>query len=95
MDLFRYLVLETRGGETRSRILELLLARPRNAHEIARELGLNYGTIVAHLRKLVRGNLVIALTADRYAQGFGVAPIVRQNAQILQTLRQSADLSGA
>lgn len=91
LDLLRYLVLETRGGETRARILELLLERPRNSHEIARELGLNYGTVTGHLRRLVRGNLVLALTAERYAQGFGVAPIVRENARLLRNPRRRDD----
>lgn len=87
LDLLRYLTNGTRGGETRSRLLSLLLERPRNAHKIARELGLNYGTVVGHLRKLVRAGLVIPLTAERYSQGFAVAPVVRQHAQVLRSER--------
>src|SRR2546426_5446201 len=44
LELLRVLVLGSRGGQNPGRILGALLECPRNAFEVAKELGLNYGT---------------------------------------------------
>jgi len=47
-----YLFVASRGGANRVRIVRELRARPRNANELAEELGVDYNTITHHLEML-------------------------------------------
>ncbi len=53
-----YWLLSTSGGINRGRIIELLMQKPMNAHEISEALGLDYKTVRHHLRVLEKNNLV-------------------------------------
>ncbi len=86
LELMRFLLAGSRGGRNRGRILELLLDCPRNAHEISRELGLNYGTVTMHLRTLSDAGLIVSLNPGRYGQGFAPSPVLRRNPRILEGL---------
>lgn len=48
----------SRGGPTRTRIMQALLERPRNPHQLARHLGLDYKTVEYNLRVLIKHVLV-------------------------------------
>ena len=85
-ELLQFLLFGARGGPNRGRILLLLLERPQNAHEIAKRLGLNYGTVKTHLTTLMGAGLVVALTSSRYARGYALAPVLRRNPRALQGL---------
>ncbi|MFQ5839074.1 MAG: ArsR/SmtB family transcription factor [Thermoplasmata archaeon] len=61
-----FLIAGSRGGYNRARILKLLAERPRNAHQIAEKLGLNYKTVVHHLKLLLRHDLVVNPIKDEY-----------------------------
>ena len=54
-----YVFATTRGGSTRIRIVELLLARPFNMHQISKELGMDYKTIQHHIKILVENEIII------------------------------------
>ncbi len=56
--LLWHLLVGTRGGLTRGRILELLADRPYNANELAKSLAMDYKTIRHHLRVLEKNRLV-------------------------------------
>jgi predicted ArsR family transcriptional regulator len=47
-----WLILGTRGGVNRARIIKILNERPYNAHQIAELLELNYRTIRHHMKIL-------------------------------------------
>ena len=53
-----YLLAGARGGPNRSRILEALESRPRNANQLAEDLDLDYTTVRHHLDLLVEHDLV-------------------------------------
>jgi DNA-binding transcriptional ArsR family regulator len=53
-----YLLAGTRGGENRARILAAVGERPRNPHQLAEALDLNYSTVRHHLDVLERNDLV-------------------------------------
>jgi len=74
-----FLVLDMRGGTNRARILKLLLECPRNAYSLSRELGLNYGTVTSHLRKLVRYGVVVPVTPGPYARGYAASQSLVRN----------------
>lgn len=48
MELFTLLIGET-GGKTRMRILDAILAMPKNANQLSKQLNLDYKTITYHL----------------------------------------------
>jgi len=53
-----YLLVGTRGGENRVRMIRALSDRPKNANQLAEELDLDYNTVRYHLEKLVDHNVV-------------------------------------
>lgn len=54
----RWLLVESRGGAIRSRILLLLHDKPTNIHRISKELNLDYKTVKHHLSVLEANGLV-------------------------------------
>jgi DNA-binding transcriptional ArsR family regulator len=54
----------TRGGPNRARILRMLDERPRNANQLAEDLGLAYNTVRHHLDVLERNGIVVSGDAD-------------------------------
>ncbi len=66
--LLWHLLVGTRGGLTRGRIIQLLADRPYNANALAEALGMDYKTIRHHLRVLERDSIV----APSKEQGYGV-----------------------
>jgi predicted ArsR family transcriptional regulator len=70
-DIIWYLLAGTRGGHMRSRILYALQGHPRNAHQLAQKLGVDYTTIQHHLKLLLEHQLVEALPQKtRYGQPY-------------------------
>ncbi|NHN46818.1 winged helix-turn-helix transcriptional regulator [Halostella sp. JP-L12] len=53
-----YLLIGTRGGETRTKILQVLDQQPRNTNQIAEEVNLDYKTVKHHLDVLQENNIV-------------------------------------
>ena len=52
------------GGTTRVRIIRAIDERPRNANQLADELGMDYTTIRHHLDVLMENNMVERPTDD-------------------------------
>ncbi len=73
--LLWHLVAGTRGGVNRARILVRLKERPRNANELAGELGLDYKTIRHHLKVLRRNDLVMA-SEEAYGTLYALSPTI-------------------
>lgn len=59
-----YLLVGTRGGRNRVRIIRSLSERPRNANRLAGELDLDYNTVRHHLDTLVEHDVVEAGDSD-------------------------------
>jgi len=53
-----YLLAGTRGAKNRARIIRVLDERPRNANQIAEELGVDYNPVRHHLDMLVDHDVV-------------------------------------
>lgn len=58
--LLWYVFAGSRGGATRVRIVQALMEEPRNTHELARHLGMDYKTIQYNLRVLDKHRYVVA-----------------------------------
>jgi len=59
-----YLLAGTRGGKNRARIINSLSERPRNANQLAEELGIDYNTVRHHLDMLSDHDVVEKGDAD-------------------------------
>lgn len=60
-----YLIAGTRGGDTRARIIDLLIQRPYNANQLSKELGMDYKTIRHHIDVLLKHNIIVT-EGDKY-----------------------------
>lgn len=54
-----YLIVGSRGGETRARIIEALIKNPCNAHKLSERLKLDYKTIQHHLNLLEKHRVLV------------------------------------
>jgi len=63
--LLEYLFSGTKGGYTRLRVIMLLLERPFNTHQLAKELGLDYKAVQHHMKVLEKNNMVTKI-GERY-----------------------------
>ncbi len=71
--LLWHLVVGTRGGINRARMLVLLKDRPYNANSLAQELQLDYKTVKHHLNVLTRNDLVM-ISAEEYGTLYFLTP---------------------
>jgi len=53
-----WLLIASRGGDTRIKILSLILNDPMNKNELSKSLGLNYRTVTHHLNVLIKNNII-------------------------------------
>jgi len=59
-----WLLIASRGGDTRAKILKVLIETPMNKNELSKKLSLNYRTIAHHLKVLQENKIVYE--DDRY-----------------------------
>lgn len=76
--LLSYLFEGTRGGTNRLRIMLLLTERSLNAHQIAKELGLDYNSIEHHIAILEKNNM-ISRVGPRYGAMFFLSTFLEVN----------------
>ena len=80
--LLLYLFTGTRGGFTRLRIIMLLLQRPYNTHQLAKELDLDYKAVQHHMQVLEKNNLVSKL-GQKYGAIFNLSNFLEYNISAL------------
>jgi len=76
--LFWFLFVESRGANSRIRIISVLRNMPRNRNQLSTELDLDYKAIQHHLKVLEKYNLVIK-TGNRYGLTFCVSGLFENN----------------
>jgi predicted transcriptional regulator len=64
----------TKGGTKRIKIIELLRRRPYNSHQLSRELGVDYRTILHHMKILVDNQIVMS-DEKKYGEMFFLTEI--------------------
>ena len=65
-NLMFYLLEGTRGGETRTRILDALFKRPMNKNQLAKTVKLDYKTVEHHLKLLVENDFLSIIKKGSY-----------------------------
>lgn len=73
--LLWWLLVGTRGGPTRARIIHSLEKNPQNANQLAQTLGLDYKTIRHHLQILVENRFLVT-AGDGYAKVYFPSPVL-------------------
>ncbi len=86
--LLWYLIAGTRGGVNRARILEALRERPRNAHQLGEDLGLDYRTVRHHLELLERNGLLSRPAKDAYAAPYFLSAVLEANYADFEEVRR-------
>jgi DNA-binding transcriptional ArsR family regulator len=86
--LLWFLIAGTRGGPNRARIIEALHARPRNANQLATDLGLDYRTIRHHLDVLQRNGLLTRPVGEAYAAPYFLSAYLDGNFGIFEEIRR-------
>jgi DNA-binding transcriptional ArsR family regulator len=83
--LLWWLITGKRGGVNRARIIKNLHDRPYNAHQLSKELDLDYKTVRHHIKILVDNN-VIKPTGDSYSKLYFLTDELEDNYEIFQEI---------
>ncbi|TLZ62633.1 MAG: winged helix-turn-helix transcriptional regulator [Methanobacteriota archaeon] len=84
--LIWFLLAGTRGGANRARILAALRDRPRNANQLAEGLGLNYRTVLHHVRLLLEHGLITTPAQDAYGAVYFLTSQMEKNIELLDRI---------
>jgi DNA-binding transcriptional ArsR family regulator len=76
--LLWWLLVGTRGGGTRARIINCLKEKPQNAHQLTLSLQLDYKTIRHHLH-ILEDNHIIITQGDGYAKAYFLSPLLESH----------------
>ncbi|MDE1842380.1 MAG: winged helix-turn-helix transcriptional regulator [Thaumarchaeota archaeon] len=77
-NLFWLVFAASRGGQNRIRLIFALKRSPLNAHQITKELDLNYRAIQHHLNVLEKNNLISHI-GQKYGTNYFLAPLLEEN----------------
>ncbi|HJT10070.1 MAG TPA: winged helix-turn-helix domain-containing protein [Candidatus Nitrosotalea sp.] len=84
-NLLFFVFASSRGGENRARIMNTLQNSPRNANQLANDLGLNYRAIQHHLEVLEKNNLITKI-GEKYGATWFVSPFFEANKEAYDEL---------
>lgn len=73
-----WLIIGSKGGENRARIILELNKRPYNANKLAQELSLDYKTIRHHMDVLIENNIVKS-TGEKYGALYFLSDEMEKN----------------
>lgn len=84
-----WILVGSKGGQTRARILEILSEKTMNANQLAETLELNYHTITYNINVLIKNRLIDA-QGPRYGQVYTPSKIFTSNASAFKKLIEAA-----
>jgi len=87
--LLWYLLAGTRGGVNRIRIIEALLERPYNAHQLSEELELDYRTMRHHLDVLTKNHILARPEGKAYGSMYFVAGSFEEHTDVFDKIKDS------
>lgn len=76
--ILMWLILGTKGGYNRARIIQLLNERPYNKHQLSEKLDLNYRTITHHLSLFEEMNIVETM-GKNYGMVYFLSDTMKEN----------------
>lgn len=87
--LLWYLLAGTRGGLNRIRIIDALLERPYNAHQLSEELELDYRTMRHHLDVLTKNHVLSRPEGKAYGSMYFVSGAMEPYMDVFEKIRSS------
>jgi DNA-binding transcriptional ArsR family regulator len=87
--LLWYPLAGTRGGLNRIRIIEALLERPFNAHQLSEELELDYRTMRHHLDVLTKNHVLARPEGKAYGSMYFVSGGFEEYMEVFEQIRSS------
>ena len=83
--LLGWLIAGTKGGITRSKIIESLKEKPQNANQLTILLEMDYGTIRHHL-KILKKNRIITSIGNGYGNTYFLSPELEENYDLFKEI---------
>ena len=84
--LLWYLFAGSRGGNNRTRIIDLLKERPYNMNQLAEALGLDYKAIQHHIMVLEKNNLVSKI-GEKYGVVYFISNYLEVNIEAFNEIK--------
>ena|SRR5579863_781255 len=84
--LMWYLLVGTRGGPNRRRIIEELRRSPANAHHLASILDLDYRTVRHHLKLLEQNAVITRSVPNAYAPPYELSPYLAEHFDMVHAI---------
>ena len=81
-----YVFLGTRGGQNRSRIVDLLSRQPSNPNQISEKLALDYKTVQHHLKMLEENGVIVVSAKGTYGAVYFLTPYFEKNLPAIKSM---------
>jgi len=78
-----WLLVGTKGGLNRARIIRALKERPYNANQLAEVLGLDYKTVRHHL-KVLQDNKIVTAAGEGYGSVYFLSPGMEEEYEVFE-----------
>jgi DNA-binding transcriptional ArsR family regulator len=85
-----YVFATTRGGPTRVRIVQMLLSRPFNMHQLSKELKMDYKTVQHHI-KILEENRIIIAEEKKYGTIYFPSPVFEDSKGVFEDIRKKME----
>jgi DNA-binding transcriptional ArsR family regulator len=83
--LLAWLIIGTRGGKTRAKIIRTIKNTPQNANQLSTRLNVDYKTIRHHLSILEKNKLIISV-GDTYSTAYALSEPMEENYQLFEEI---------
>ncbi|MGO8805273.1 MAG: ArsR/SmtB family transcription factor [Candidatus Bathyarchaeia archaeon] len=83
--LLGWLIIGTKGGKTRAKIIKSVKSNPRNANQLATQLKVDYKTIRHHLTILEKNKLIIPV-GTHYSTVYFLSQPMEENYSVFQEM---------
>jgi len=83
-----YVFAGTRGGPTRVRIMELLIARPYNINQLSSKLKMDYKSVQHHIKMLGENRLITGSEGKKYASMYFVSQPFLQGKEAFEEIKE-------
>jgi DNA-binding transcriptional ArsR family regulator len=80
-----WLIVGSRGGVNRGKIISLLRVEPMNVNQLANALGVDYRTIRHHI-DILEKNLVVTSVGERYGLMYFLSTEMEENYEVFESI---------
>ena len=77
--LLGWLIVGSKGGKTRAKIIKSLKTTPQNSNQLATHLNVNYKTIRHHITILEKNRIVISAGDHHYSTAYFLSELMEEN----------------